>query len=72
MGRKGGKLLLQMLLAAGRAFEAVRFTRAANQFLELGSTIVTTVFVYRHGNETYSNNRLQMPSITARTPAAGP
>ncbi len=41
-------LLLQMLLAAGRAAGLHRVRRAAHQFLELVSTGFATIFVDRH------------------------
>jgi len=44
-GREGRELLLQMLLAAGGAFYALR---ATHQFLELVSAVFAKVFKDRH------------------------
>ena len=48
MGGKGRKLLIEMALAAGGAFELGSFGGAADELLELGSAVLATVFVDRH------------------------
>ena len=67
-GGEGGELLLEVLLAAGRADKRVHVGGAADQLFELGSAIGTKVFVDRHGVVSpYSNIRVQMRSMTPRT-----
>src|SRR5450432_1725965 len=75
---EGGKLLLQMLLAAGGTFD-LGDVRRPHQLLKLRSAIFTTVFVKWHLEPLgpgvpgpYINIRLQIRSMTPRISAARP